>query len=164
MNSKIITYDQAANIINGYRKDGKIVVLSHGCFDVIHVGHVISFREAKSSGDILFVGLENDETIRKNKGEGRPFHTLAERLDFLSELKCIDYVFGFPKLIDFSNTKEFEKRYSKLAPTSIAISEWDPSRSIKEKQCKNTNILPVILTQKTSHSTTKILKIFGAEN
>jgi len=164
MNSKIITYGQAANIINIYRKDGKNVVLSHGCFDVIHAGHVVSFREAKSRGDVLFVGLENDETICLNKGKDRPFHTLAERLDFLSELNCIDYVFGFPKLIDFKNTKEFEKRYAKLSPTSIAISEWDPFRNIKEIQCKNTNIQPIILTQRTQHSTTKILNLFGAEN
>jgi rfaE bifunctional protein nucleotidyltransferase chain/domain len=65
------------------------IILSHGCFDVFHVGHLNYLKESKKLGDILVVSLTADTYIRK--GPDRPFFTIKERLSIIDELKCVDY-------------------------------------------------------------------------
>ena len=77
-------------ITNDLRKNGKKIVQCHGCFDVVHPGHIEHFIDAKNQGDVLIVTITKDEHVEK--GPGRPFHDQDSRLKFLSELECIDYV------------------------------------------------------------------------
>jgi len=77
-------------ITNNLRTTGKKIVQCHGCFDVVHPGHIEHFKDAKTQGDILIVTVTKDEHVEK--GPGRPFHDQDSRLRFLSELECIDYV------------------------------------------------------------------------
>lgn len=67
----------------------------NGTFDVLHPGHIKLLEFAKSQGDHLAVGLDTDERITKNKGEGRPVHTLEHRLFAISSIKYVDEVFAF---------------------------------------------------------------------
>jgi D-beta-D-heptose 7-phosphate kinase/D-beta-D-heptose 1-phosphate adenosyltransferase len=78
-----------------HREAGRRIVLTNGCFDVIHAGHVAYLREAKKLGDLLVVGVNCDEQVRIQKGAGRPVYRQAERLEILSELQCIDYLTVF---------------------------------------------------------------------
>ncbi len=71
------------------------VILTNGCFDVIHAGHVAYLREAKSLGDVLVVGMNSDTQVRAQKGEGRPVYSTGERAEILGELQCVDYVVVF---------------------------------------------------------------------
>jgi D-glycero-beta-D-manno-heptose 1-phosphate adenylyltransferase len=73
------------------RKDAKIV-LANGCFDLFHVGHIRYLAGAKALGDILIVGLNSDEQVRRLKGENRPFMPEQERAEMVSALKFVDYV------------------------------------------------------------------------
>jgi D-beta-D-heptose 7-phosphate kinase/D-beta-D-heptose 1-phosphate adenosyltransferase len=75
-----------------HREAGRKIVLTNGCFDVIHAGHVAYLREAKTLGDVLVVGLNCDEQVRVQKGEGRPLYGEAERAEILAELQCVSYV------------------------------------------------------------------------
>ncbi len=68
------------------------VVLTNGCFDILHVGHLRTFKEAKAQGDILVVGLNSDQSIRGLKGETRPIIPQDDRLELLAALEPIDYV------------------------------------------------------------------------
>ncbi|HBF39142.1 MAG TPA: D-glycero-beta-D-manno-heptose 1-phosphate adenylyltransferase [Firmicutes bacterium] len=68
------------------------VVLTNGCFDILHMGHLRTFKEAKAQGDILVVGLNSDESIRGLKGETRPIIPQNDRLELLAALEPIDYV------------------------------------------------------------------------
>lgn len=77
------------------RREGKRVVLTNGCFDVIHAGHVAYLREAGMVGDVLVVGLNSDEQVRIQKGADRPIFNATERLEILGELRCIDYLVIF---------------------------------------------------------------------
>jgi len=77
------------------QKQGKTVVFTNGCFDVLHAGHVYLFREAKSLGDILIVALNDDDSIRRLKGPNRPVYPLIERLEVLEALETIDYLTTF---------------------------------------------------------------------
>lgn len=80
-----------------HRAAGHRIVLTNGCFDVIHAGHVAYLREAKSLGDVLVVGVNTDEQVRAQKGEGRPIFKERERLEILGELACVDYISVFPE-------------------------------------------------------------------
>ena len=68
----------------------KNIVLVGGCFDIVHLGHLIFLEKAKAKGDILIVLLESDENIRKNKGQNRPINNQEDRALFLSKLKMVD--------------------------------------------------------------------------
>ncbi len=72
--------------------DGKRVVFTNGCFDIIHIGHVVYLSEAKSLGDILVVGLNSDASVKRLKGEERPVNNERDRATVLSALQSVDYV------------------------------------------------------------------------
>ncbi len=74
---------------------GKRLVLTNGCFDLLHVGHVSALSSAKACGDILWVALNGDESIRRLKGPSRPIQSELERAYILSALACVDGVFIF---------------------------------------------------------------------
>ena len=77
------------------RSDGRRIVLTNGCFDVIHAGHVAYLKEAKQQGDVLVVGINADASVRALKGPERPIFNEAERLEVLAELESIDYLVVF---------------------------------------------------------------------
>lgn len=74
---------------------GKKVVFTNGCFDIIHVGHVRYLTTAKNFGDVLIVGLNTDESVRKLKGNSRPINNQNDRAEVLLGLKAVDYVILF---------------------------------------------------------------------
>jgi D-beta-D-heptose 7-phosphate kinase/D-beta-D-heptose 1-phosphate adenosyltransferase len=77
------------------RREGKSVVFTNGCFDLIHGGHIHLFKKAKSSGDVLIVALNTDASIRKLKGPARPVFPLKERFEVLSAIEDVDYLTSF---------------------------------------------------------------------
>ena len=79
-------------ILESAKASGKTVVFANGCFDVLHVGHVRYLQEAKELGDILVVGLNSDQSVRRLKGEGRPVMEQESRAILLSALECVDYI------------------------------------------------------------------------
>ena len=87
---KIISKEAFANLRENFRREGKTVVLCHGVFDLLHYGHIEHLREAKAQGDVLVVSVTAARFV--NKGPGRPYFNDAQRLSFLSELDCVDYV------------------------------------------------------------------------
>lgn len=78
-----------------WRKEGKKIVFTNGCFDIIHAGHVDYLEKAKSLGDILIVGLNSDDSIKRIKGEKRPIVPLKYRKKVLETLKPVDLVVVF---------------------------------------------------------------------
>ncbi len=77
------------------KKQGKKIVFTNGCFDLIHRGHVDYLKKAKELGDILVVGLNSDESIRRIKGAQRPINSQEDRKAVLEELKSVDHVVIF---------------------------------------------------------------------
>jgi D-beta-D-heptose 7-phosphate kinase / D-beta-D-heptose 1-phosphate adenosyltransferase len=78
-----------------YRSQGRRIVFTNGCFDLIHVGHVAHLVQAKALGDVLIVGVNADESVRRLKGPGRPITTLNDRVEVLAALSCIDHIIPF---------------------------------------------------------------------
>jgi len=88
---QFLNQSQLKNKIDSAR-NGKKVVFTNGCFDILHVGHVKYLQEAKSQGDILVVGINADASVRKLKGSERPIQNEVDRGEVLSALGCVDYV------------------------------------------------------------------------
>ena len=95
MNSRIVTQAGAVRIRERLKRQGKKVVFTNGCFDLIHAGHAIYLDTARKLGDYLIVGLNFDESVRRLKGKGRPVLKFKERALLLSYLVPVDLVVGF---------------------------------------------------------------------
>ena len=91
MKKKIKTLEQLQKIIYLKKKEKKKVVLSHGVFDLLHIGHINHFKEAKENGDILIVSITSSSYVKKIPG--RPYFNDSDRVNALASLECIDYVY-----------------------------------------------------------------------
>ena len=94
----ILSKETAAKLIEELKLQGKKVVFTNGCFDILHVGHLRYLNEAKKQGDILIVGVNSDSSVRQLKGEGRPINNEIDRAEMLSGLKAVDFTVIFEEL------------------------------------------------------------------
>jgi D-beta-D-heptose 7-phosphate kinase/D-beta-D-heptose 1-phosphate adenosyltransferase len=94
----ILTLEQAILRFGRGKRNGRRVVFTNGCFDLLHPGHIRSLEHARSLGDTLIVGLNGDASVRQLKGEGRPVIPERERAEILAALECVDGVVIFDDL------------------------------------------------------------------
>lgn len=92
---KVVSLHDARRLLNQHRAAGETVVMTNGCFDLLHVGHATYLAEAAALGDILVVAINSDASVRKLKGEGRPVIGQEDRAAMLAALGCVDYVLVF---------------------------------------------------------------------
>ncbi len=88
---------EAQEQIRAWRKNGRRIVFTNGCFDILHPGHVSYLSAAKRLGDILVIGLNDDDSVKRLKGAGRPLNELDSRACMLAALKPVDLVVPFPE-------------------------------------------------------------------
>jgi rfaE bifunctional protein nucleotidyltransferase chain/domain len=93
---RVTTLEEAQSRVKAARAEGKTIVSTNGCFDIIHAGHVACIEIAKGYGDFLVVGVNTDESVRRLKGPGRPVNPLDERMLVLAGLRAVDVVCSFP--------------------------------------------------------------------
>lgn len=86
------TREALSEYIEGLRKQGKTIVTTNGCFDILHVGHVRILKQAKALGDVLVVGINSDASVRDLKGPERPINNQEDRAELLASLECVDVV------------------------------------------------------------------------
>ncbi len=84
-------------LLAGARARGQVVVMTNGCFDLLHVGHVRYLEAARKLGDVLIVAVNDDASVRRLKGEARPLNPVVDRMRMLAALKCVDWVVPFPE-------------------------------------------------------------------
>jgi len=95
--SKVVGRTELAGIVADAKSAGKTIVLTNGCFDILHVGHVRYLSAARAMGDMLVVGLNTDDSVRKLKGPERPVNSESDRAEVLAALESVDYVTLFPE-------------------------------------------------------------------
>jgi len=95
ISSKLHTDTEATELIKAFQQSGKKVVFTNGCFDILHAGHVIYLQEARGKGDLLVLGLNSDDSVRRLKGENRPVREEFDRAVLLAGLESIDMVVVF---------------------------------------------------------------------
>ena len=91
----LIERENLSDLVNELRSEGKKIVTTNGCFDLLHVGHVRYLQKSKSFGDILIVMLNSDMSVKRLKGESRPLNNEQDRAEILCALSCVDYVVIF---------------------------------------------------------------------
>ncbi len=96
---------QLAPILRNFQNQGKKVVFTNGVFDLLHLGHVTYLQQARALGDLLVVGLNSDESVRRIKGPLKPLLPLAERAEMLLALSCVDYATFFEEADPFNIVK-----------------------------------------------------------
>jgi rfaE bifunctional protein nucleotidyltransferase chain/domain len=97
MNEKIVSPDRLAAIADSLREQGRKLVLTNGCFDLLHAGHVRYLQAARALGDALVVAINGDDSVRVLKGEGRPLNNENNRAEVVAALECVDYAVIFPE-------------------------------------------------------------------
>lgn len=97
-NRKIFEFKMLREMVDLWRRNGEKIVFTNGCFDILHVGHVSLFHQAKSKGDRLIVGLNSDASIKELKGENRPINNETDRSKILTYLETIDGICIFNEL------------------------------------------------------------------
>ena len=98
MSEKIVNKNQLADIADQLRTQRRKLVLTNGCFDLLHPGHVRYLHAARALGDALAVAINGDESVRILKGEGRPLNSESDRAEIIASLQWVDYVVIFPEV------------------------------------------------------------------
>lgn len=147
------TYNEGIiNRIAECKEDGKRIVFVNGCFDILHMGHIKLFKEAKKAGDILVAGINSDASIRRVKGVSRPINPQEERCALLSTIKYIDYVIVF----DEEYPGELIK---KVRPHVIYKgSDYEHKQMPEDDIIKEINCKVQYIKKSTAHSTTNIIE------
>jgi D-beta-D-heptose 7-phosphate kinase/D-beta-D-heptose 1-phosphate adenosyltransferase len=150
--SKLVSADALERILRGARAAKKRIVFTNGCFDVLHPGHVDLLSRARAFGDLLVVGLNDDASVRRLKGDGRPVNDLRARATVLGALAAVDYVVAFAE----DTPAEILRR---VRPDVLVKGEdWQDKgvvgREFVESYGGRVELVPLV----PGHSTTRILE------
>jgi D-glycero-beta-D-manno-heptose 1-phosphate adenylyltransferase len=153
--SAILTREELAQRIASARASGARIVLANGCFDVLHVGHVRYLAGARELGDILVVGINSDEQVAIQKGEGRPVLTAPERAEIVAALESVTYVtiFDEPTVEQLLLTLKPDVHAKGTDYTTESVPERDVVRSYGGQVA--------IVGDPKDHSTTEIITRVG---
>ena len=123
MSAKILSLSQLSQRANEIRRAGQRLVLTNGCFDLLHVGHVRYLQQARKLGDFLIVAVNGDESVRALKGAGRPLNSEEDRAEILAALECVDFVTIFPE----------RRATALLSSTAVEDLEFGGSRPAQDR-------------------------------
>ncbi|NWG13370.1 MAG: D-glycero-beta-D-manno-heptose 1-phosphate adenylyltransferase [Acidobacteria bacterium] len=156
---KLVTLDDALRIRRQFREEGKKLVFTNGCFDILHVGHVRYLYEARQLGDALMVAVNSDRSVCEIKGEGRPFVPESERAEILCALGCIDYVLIFDEPTPQSIIEAI------LPDVLVKGADWGPMEIVGRETVENAGglVLSIALVPgvSTSAIVSRIVERFG---
>ncbi len=138
--------------VDALKKEGKKIVFTNGCFDIIHHGHIQYLYDAKNQGDILIVGTNSDESIERIKGEKHPIIGLAQRQIVLNALKPVDFV------TTFSQDTPYELIKTIVPDVLVKGGDWKPSDIVGSDIVINNGGIVKSLSFVNGISTTNIVK------
>jgi len=149
---KLRTLDELLRIREELRRQNKIVVFTNGCFDLLHSGHIYIFREAKKLGDVFIVAVNEDESVRKIKGESRPIFPLDERLEVLESIEDIDH------LLPFSEETPQRIIAALLPDVLVKGGDWKPEEVVGKEEVEQAGGRVVIISHLEGRSTSEIVE------
>ena len=125
---KVVPGSALEALLAAWRREGKRIVFTNGCFDVLHIGHVQYLRFARSKGDVLLVGINDDASVRRLKGTPRPVTPLEDRMEVLAALEMVDAVVSFsedtPEKIIHRVTPQVLVKGEDWAAKGVVGREW----------------------------------------
>ena len=125
------------------------VIWTNGCFDILHRGHVELFKYAKSLGAKLYVGIDSGEKVKQDKGSGRPFNTLEDRVAVLESIQYIDKVFPF------NTTEELKDLIKEIKPFVLIVGDdWKNKTVVGDEHAQHVRFFDKL----DGYSTTEALE------
>ena len=141
-----------------HRDNDNKIVFTNGCFDILHAGHVKYLQQAKDLGDILVVGLNSNDSVRRLKGSTRPINDQAERATVLSALSAVDYVVIFSEDTPYSLIKQIKP------DILVKGGDWQPEEIVgSDVVLKNGGEVKSLMFVQGSSSTSIIDRILERE-
>ena len=138
-------------LLQHIKSKNKKIVLTNGCFDILHPGHIHLLQEAKKLGNFLIVAINSDNSVNKLKGSGRPFNRLSSRIKMLASLACVDLVISFNEISP-------ENIIKKISPDILVKGgDYKVNNIIGGNYVKSYNGQVKVIKLKKGHSTSKIL-------
>ena len=156
--ARIVELREVENLLS--RKNKGRIVLTGGCFDILHVGHVRFLSEAKKLGDTLVVLLESDENVKKLKGKNRPVFIQKERAEMLSALRSVDFIVLLPMM---ESDGDYSDLVMRIKPDIIVLTERDPLFEKKKEQAKKVGGELKVVSLTETYSTSKLGGILGLD-
>jgi D-beta-D-heptose 7-phosphate kinase / D-beta-D-heptose 1-phosphate adenosyltransferase len=156
MRGKIKKRAELRAILENLRSQGKRIVFTNGCFDLLHAGHVRYLEEAKGLGDILVVGMNSDRSVTGLKGPMRPILPEEERAEVLSGLGCVDYVTVFDEADPFHLISQLRPHV--LVKGGDWTRETTVGKEVVEASGGEVVILPLVQGSSTSNLIQTILE------
>ena len=152
MNPEILTLDEAILRFGREKRNGRCIVFTNGCFDLLHPGHIGSLEQARALGDALIVGLNSDASVRQLKGAGRPVLPERERAEILAALECVDAVVIFDELTP-------REVIARLLPDILAKGgDWPGDQIVGREEVEAAGGRVVSVPVVPGYSTTEILR------
>ncbi|GLI56064.1 glycerol-3-phosphate cytidylyltransferase [Propionigenium maris DSM 9537] len=154
--NRILGREEAATLIESLKAQGKKVVFTNGCFDILHVGHLRYLEQAREQGDFLVVGVNSDASVKRLKGPTRPINSELDRAEMLAGLKAVDYTVIFTEDTPVEIIEE-------LKP-SIHVKGGDykkedlPETEVVERNGGEVRILMLVDGKSTTNVVNKILE------
>jgi D-beta-D-heptose 7-phosphate kinase/D-beta-D-heptose 1-phosphate adenosyltransferase len=152
LNSSILTLEEAILRFGREKRNGRRVVFTNGCFDLLHPGHIRSLEQARALGDALIVGLNGDAGVRQLKGEGRPVIPERERAEILAALECVDAV------VIFQDPTPREVIARLLPDVLVKGGDWPGDQIVGREEVEAAGGRVVSVPVAPGYSTTAILK------
>lgn len=160
--NRILNEEKAIKISKKLRREDKKIVLVGGCFDILHIGHIKFLNAAKKTGDILFILLENDENVKKYKGNNRPINSQEDRALVLSSVRSVDYVVN---LKNIKTNDDYDKLIINLKPDIIAATKKSQQIIHIKRQADLIGAeIALVINRISDKSTTKLAKIIASNN
>ncbi len=131
------------------------IVLTGGCFDIFHYGHLYFLKKAGSLGNYLIVAIESDKRVRKLKGPGRPVHSQKQRKEILESLNFVDKVIV---LKDNMSDKDYQEFVARIRPDIIAVTEGDAFIEKKRSHAEKVGAKVVVISKIKNYSTSAIAR------
>lgn len=134
-----------------WQQQGRCVVFTNGCFDLLHPGHVTYLEAARALGDILMIGLNSDDSIRRLKGASRPVNSLADRAHMLAGLRSVDLV------VPFSEDTPIKLISALLPDVLVKGGDYRPDDIVGAKEVREAGGKVVVVPFLDGHSSTSLI-------
>ena len=150
--NKVVTLDGAAEAAETARREGKRVVFTNGCYDLLHAGHVQCLQASRETGNFLIVGLNTDRSVRRLKGEGRPIFPESERAELVAAMEAVDQVFLFDEDTPLA-------AILRIRPDRIVKGgDWKPEDVVGRKEVESWGGAVVTIPLMSGRSATSLLE------
>jgi len=143
---------EAQQKLETWRLQGKHIVFTNGCFDLLHPGHVDYLQKAKELGDVLIIGLNDDDSIRRLKGPARPINSLSDRACMLAALKAVDMV------VSFAEDTPLKLIQSLLPDVLVKGGDYKPENIVGAKEVRENGGEVIVIPFREGYSSSSLIE------